>query len=126
MFYQGVRPELNQTINYLKIKTQNGTTKRTSLLLNKDPRNPWLRGKLMTENKEYKRLIKFKQKQFTDNLFNELETMHCKDPHAYMELVKALRDGKHDRSKPSDLKEIEPDTWFEIFPVYLGGKLKKN
>ena len=100
--------------------------KKTSLLLNKDPKNSWLRGKLMSETKEYKRLVKFKQKQFTNNLFNELELMQSKDPRAYMELVKALRDGKHDRSKPSDLQEIEPDTWFEHFSALLGKKTEKS
>ena len=98
----------------------------TSELLNKDPKNSWLRGKLMSESKEYKRLVKFKQKEYTDNLFNELELMHSKDPRAYMELVKALRDGKHDRSKPSDLKEIEPDTWFEHFSGLLGKRIVKS
>ena len=78
----------------------------------------------MTVTKDYKRLIKFKQKHFTDNLFYELDSMHCKDPHTYMELVKALRDEKHDRSKPSDLKEIEPDTWFEHFSSLLGRKVR--
>ena len=100
--------------------------KKTSLLLNKDPKNAWLRGKLISETKEYKRLVKFKQKQFTDNLFNELELTRSKDPRAYMELVKALRDGKHDRSKPSDLQEIEPDTWFEHFNNLLGAKVEKS
>ena len=80
----------------------------------------------MTVTKDYKRLIKFKQKHFTDNLFNELKSMHCKEPHAYMELVKALCDGKHDRSKTSDLQEIEPDTWFESFSSLFGRKVEKS
>ena len=52
--------------------------------------------------------------------------MHSKDPRAYMELVKALRDGKHDRSKPSSLQEIEPDTWFEHFSGLLCKKVEKS
>ena len=100
--------------------------KKTSELLNKYPNNSWLRGKLMTETKEHKRLEKFKQKQFTDNLFDELQSMHSKDPRAYMNLVKALRDNKHDRSKPSDLQEIQPDTWFEHFSSLLGKKIDKS
>ena len=80
----------------------------------------------MTETKEHKRLEKFKQKQFTDNLFDELQSMHSKDPRAYMNLVKALRDNKHDRSKPSDLQEIQPETWFEHFSSLLGKKIDKS
>ena len=43
--------------------------KMTASSLKKDPKNPYLRGKLVTLNKEYSRLIKFKQKEFTDSLF---------------------------------------------------------
>ena len=100
--------------------------KRTSVLLNKDPKNGWLRGKLVSESKQYKRLVKYKQKQYTDNMFNELEKMQSKDPRAYMELVKALLDGKHDRQKPSDIQNIEPDTWFEHFSGLLGAKEVKS
>ena len=106
--------------------TSFNNVKKTSVLLNKDPKNAWLRGKLMTETKQHKRLEKYKQKSFTDNLFNELEFMQSKDPRAYMELVKALRDNKHDRSKPSDLQEIHPDTWFEHFSNLLGKKIDKS
>ena len=56
----------------------------------------------------------------------ELQSMHSKDPRAYMNLVKALRDNKHDRSKPSDLQEIQPDTWFEHFSSLLGKKIDKS
>ena len=80
----------------------------------------------MSVTKAHKRLEKYKQKQFTDNLFNELETMNSKDPRAYMELVKALRDNQHDRAKPSDLQEIPPDTWFEHFSTFLGKKSEKS
>ena len=35
--------------------------KQTSALLSKNPKNPWLRGKLATESKQYNKLIKIKQ-----------------------------------------------------------------
>jgi hypothetical protein len=43
-----------------------------------------------------------------------------------MELVKALCDGKHNRSKLSDFKEIEPETWFKHFSGLLGKKVEKT
>ena len=100
--------------------------KLTSQLLQKDPKNAWLRGKMSTETKEYNRLVKYKQKEYTNNMFNELESMHSTDPKAYMDLVKALRDGKHDRKKPSDLQAIEPDTWFTHFSELLGKSKDKT
>ena len=87
-----------------------------------DPKNAWLRGKLAVETKNYKRLTKFKQRKFTDSLFTELESIHSKDSKAYMELVKSLRDNKHDRPETSDLKEIGPDLWFQHFSGLLGKK----
>ena len=88
--------------------------------LNKDPKNPWLRGKLINGNKEYKRLLKFKQKQFTDNLFNDLENMNSKDPKGYMELVKSLRDNKHHQT----CRKLNLIPGLNTLQAYLERKLK--
>ena len=94
--------------------------KRTSKLLSADPRNPWLKGKLFTESKLYKRLVKHKQKLFNDNLFSQLKSMHGTDPKKYMELVNSLRNGNFDRTKSSDTQAVEPDDWFDHFSSLLG------
>ena len=46
--------------------------------------------------------------------------MHSTDPRAYMELVRALRDGSHDQEKPSDTDSTDPEEWFEHFKTLLG------
>ena len=94
--------------------------KQTSDLLSKDPKNSWLRGRLATESKQYHKLLRVKQKEFIDNTFNDLDKMHDKDPKAYMELVKALRDGSHDKPKVSDTDSVEPEEWLEHFKNLLG------
>ena len=94
--------------------------KRTSKLLSNNPKNPWLKGKLIQESKEYKRVTKYKQKLFTDNLFSQLKSMHGSDPQQYMELVNSLRSGNFDKRKNSDIEAIEPDERFSHF--YLRSK----
>jgi hypothetical protein len=54
-------------------------------------------------------MIKYKQGQFTENLFSELETMHNNDPRKYMQLVNSLKTGSFDKVKPSDTEAISPD-----------------
>ena len=93
----------------------------TASSLKKDPKNPYLRGKLVTLNKEYSRLIKFKQKEFTDSLFSQLETMHRADPRKYMQLVNSLKSGSFEKVKPSDTEAItSPDEGFSRFLTLLG------
>ena len=75
---------------------------------------------MFTLNKEYKRLQKFKQGQFTEILFGELETMHNNDPRKYMQLVNSLKNGSFDKTKPSDTEAISSDEWFTILVVCLG------
>ena len=41
----------------------------TSKLLKGDPKNPYLKGKLVTETKTYNRLVKSKQKEFVEKCF---------------------------------------------------------
>ena len=74
-----------------------------------DPNNSFLRGKMITENKEYKRLLKYKQSQFTEILFSELQSMHHHDPRNYRQLVNSLKNGSFDKVKPSDTEAISPE-----------------
>ena len=99
---------------------------RLSKLLSSDPRNPWLKGKLFQESKLYKKIVKQKQKLFTDNLFLQLKSMHGSDPKQYMDLVKSLRSGQFDRKKVSDTEAIEPDEWFDHFSSLLGKSVKTS
>ena len=74
----------------------------------------------IVQNKEYKRLQKFKQGQFTEKLFSELESMHNNDPRKYMQLVNSLKNGSFDKMKPTDTEAISSDEWFNHFSSLLG------
>ena len=73
----------------------------TSKLLKVNPKNAYLKGKLVTETKIYNKLVKSKQKQFVDSMFDQLDSIKNNDPKGYMDLVKSLRDGNFDREKIS-------------------------
>ena len=94
--------------------------KKTSSLLKNDQKNTFLKGKVFAESKQYNKMLKFKQKQFTEILFSQLETMHQADPRKYMQLVNSLKSGRFDKTKPSDTEAISPDEWFSHFSNLLG------
>ena len=98
----------------------------TSKLLKNYPKNPYLRGKLQTETKNYKRLAKSKQKEFVDNLFSKLENMEESDPKGYMELVKSMRSGNFDKCMPDDTSHIDPQTWHQHFAKLLSKNVPAN
>ena len=75
-------------------------------------------GKLIQESKNYKRIVKYKQKLVIDNLFEQLKSMHGSDPKQYINLVNSLRSGKFDSD--SDIEANPPDEWFNTFHHYWG------
>ena len=82
--------------------------KHTAKLLTSYPNNSWLKGKLISENKQYKKVLRVKQKHYMENIFSQLEGMHGTDPKKYMDLVRSLRNGQFDKQKPSDTSEVSP------------------
>ena len=94
--------------------------KTTASLLQKNPKNAWLRGKLSKESKEYKRVVKLSQKTFVDSVFKDLEAINRTDPKGYMDLVQSLRQGRFDKKMPSDTAGVAADTWFDHFHDLLG------
>ena len=92
---------------------------KTSKLLKSDPKNPYLRGKLVTETKTYKRLVKSKQKEFVDKMFSDLESIKGNDTKGYMDLIKSMRDGTFDREVSDDTSDISPKDWFCHFSKLL-------
>jgi hypothetical protein len=92
----------------------------TSKLLSQYPNNAFLRGRLFTETKYYKKLVKQTQKSFLSNMFDELDSVQQSDPRRYMDLVRALRQGSHDKATPSDTASVPPGEWLQHFTELLG------
>ena len=92
----------------------------TSRLLSLHPNNPYLKGKLFTESKDYKRLRQQKKRQYVESMFVELEAMHKSNPKGYMDLVQSLRDGTFDKRVAETTSHASPDNWRNNFSRVIG------
>ena len=91
----------------------------TSKLLKGDPRNSYLKSKLLNETKTYNKLVKSKHREFVDRMFCELDAMKKNDTKGYMDLIKSMRDGNFDREVSEDTSNISPQDWFDHFSKLL-------
>ena len=98
----------------------------TTRLLKLQPSNPYLKGKLFTECKEYKRLRQFKKRQYVESMFVQLDQMHSSNPKGYMDLVRSLRDGSFDKKVADTSSHISPDSWREHFRGLLGSDVPQT
>ena len=117
-----IRPKWHDT----SCESLNIEIKKTAALLKKYPNNPFLRSKIVSETKQYKKLVKSKHKMFVNNLFKDLDNLHNVNPKGYMNLVKSLRDGSFDRKAANDTGFIDPQTWRDHFSSLLGPQIDHN
>ena len=94
--------------------------KHTSLLLKKFPKNPFLLGRLNSEHKQYKKLLKSKHKDYINKMFSELDQLHDSNPRGYMNLVNSLRSGSFDKKMSDNSSFVTPDRWQQHFSELLG------
>ena len=64
----------------------------SSRLLKSNPKDQFLSGRLRQDIKDYKKLVKLRNKQFVENMFLELDSMENSNPRGYMDLIRAMRD----------------------------------
>ena len=98
----------------------------TSRLLRQQPGNPFIKGRLFRETKDFKRLCKLKKKQFVDQMFFELDGLHQSNPKGYMDLVRSMRDGSFDKEISNSTSQVSPDRWREHFQGLLGPKVQQS
>ena len=60
-------------------------------------------------------MVKTKHRQFIDNMFTELDSMHHNNPRGYMQLIKSMREGNFDKQTPDDTSGVSPSEWFSHF-----------
>ena len=70
--------------------------KLTAYLLSKSPKDPYLRGRLVTLRKEYKKLIKTRQNEHKSEIIARLEKAEENNPKEYWNLIKMLRNKKNE------------------------------
>ena len=82
-------------------------------LMFKQPFNISLRNSYFKHYREYRKLLKFKKKNYTKNIFSKLDDLESNDPKAYWNLVNSLKK-EQEQSNGPDLA-IDPDTWYDHF-----------
>ena len=102
------KPWFDQTCKSLKCEL-------TSLArhIKQQPNNKAIHNTYFTKLKQYKKLLKQKQRTFKDNLLVELDTLNTKDPKAFWKLLQKLQNPDNDYSNPSD--NIPQSEWLDHF-----------
>ena len=95
-------------------------------LLKINPKDHSLGFTLRKNIKDYNKLVKFRNKQFVDNMFQELDSMEHNNPRGYMELIRAMRDGSFDKSTSDDTSAVNPTKWHAHFSNLLAKKVDNN
>ena len=80
--------------------------KLISKLVSQSPKNPYLRGRLVTTRKDYKKLIRQKKKEWKNNIINELENMKTQNSKEYWKIINELQ-GKTKVSNISNPERFE-------------------
>ena len=94
--------------------------RKTANLLKQFPKHPYLTRCLQTEQKQYKKLLKSKHKEFLNKMFCDLDQLHNQNPRGYMNLVKSMRDGSFDKKIPDSSSFVSPEDWRQHFTQLLG------
>ena len=84
-------------------------------LLKANPNDQSLGARLRNAIKDYKKLVKLRNKQFVDNMFCELDSMENNNPRGYMDLIRAMRDGSFDKTTSDDTSGVSPTKWHTHF-----------
>ena len=85
-------------------------------LCEKDPKNPYLRGSLVTTRKEYKKLVRQKKHQWKETVLRKLEEIEDSNPTEYWKLIKDLKERK------AESRIINPDEFEDFFKKLFAEK----
>ena len=80
-------------------------------LMNKYPKDPFIRGSFFKTYKKYAKLRKYKKREFKNVILNRLENLETENPKEYWKLVNLLRNENTD--KPEN--NIDGETWYKYF-----------
>lgn len=95
----------------LFVKRRLLTTKAN--LMFKQPFDLSLRNAYFKQYREYRKLLKFKKKNYTKNVFSKLDELESNDPKAYWNLVNSLKHENENHNGPE--MNIQSDTWQDYF-----------
>ena len=95
--------------------------KKRSRKVAENPFNHAFKIEFYKQKKEYKKILKWKKKQYKENIIQQLEALHSRSPSEYWSLVKELQNHVSVGQNKED--KVPPDEWFDYFQRLLGNKL---
>lgn len=78
-----------------------------------DPFNKFLRNSYYMCYRQYRKLVKYKKKNFTKLVMSQLDDLETKDPKAYWKLVNSLKNEDSQSDGPE--KSVETEQWHDYF-----------
>ena len=84
-------------------------------LLKRYPNDPYVRDKLITTHKEYRKLIKRKNNEWQNLLIEKLQEFESSNPKEYWKLIKSLRECNLGGDANNESDSVDPGTWFDYF-----------
>ena len=88
-------------------------------LLERYPNDPYVRGKLIATHKEYRKLIKRKNKECQNLLIEKLQEFESSNPKEYWKLIKSLRECNLGGDANNESDSVDPGTWFDYFKALI-------
>lgn len=107
----------HESVEYNLLKKQ---LKGLGSLLQKDPRNPFLRGKFFHLKRNFRNILRKANKKYKEKMLGRIQELENKNPTAFWKLVNNIR-GKKQNNEP-----IEPDIFQEYFKELHNGIDNKN
>ena len=98
--------------------------KQIGKLLSKSPGDPYLRGKMWTVRKEYRKLLKQKKSEWKQFMIQKLEQAEEKNPKEYWDIIKQLRERQSSNAmtNPEDFQKF----YEKLFSESEEGEAKKE
>ena len=78
--------------------------------LERYPNDPYVRGKLITTRKEYRKLIKRKNMEWQNLLIEKLQEFESSNPKEYWKLIKSLRECNLGGNANNESDSVDPGT----------------
>ena len=75
--------------------------------------DPYVRGKLITTHKEYRKLIERKNREWQNLLIEKLQEFVSSNPKEYWKLIKSFREGNLEGDANNESDSVDPGTWFD-------------
>ena len=95
-------------------------------MLKINPKDQALGARLRQDIKDYKKLVKIRNKQFVENMFLELDSMESNNPRGYMDLIRSMRDGNFDKATSDDTSGVSALKWHAHFSNLLAKNVNND